>query len=304
MQNVRSASYDNILKKHSYDDSDEQSSRKRKYGEDESFNYRPNSNNKQESGALNENVRHIEDNASVKSTSPRPVSGETSSPSRRRFEDQRHSDRQRNDSSRQEETKNERTDVNYIDRENHHRMPRYAGTDLPNHRQLSRYEYPDHHHHSNSNDNYLSSPHRRGEVYSQAKVACQCNECYPTSTKQKRFQTTNSAETKHLGTVAGGGSFHQNLHSPSQIVPKNCLSPPYAMNGYERPHLKKQHEIEDQRLKRYNVYRGPPNRSQKLSTNPTEMTLKIKERTENAIVLSIVVDGVYYSGTLLTSLKR
>lgn len=64
---------------------------------------------------------------------------------------------------------------------------------------------------------------------------------------------------------------------PSQS--KDAQSAPFRYNRYEERH------------------NGRENR-QRLPTNPGEMTLRIKERTKNAVVLSIVVDGICYSGTL------
>lgn len=267
------------------DTNEEQHSRKRKHEEDESQS--EHENIIPDGDKPIENGEPLDDRNSVKSISPRPTNGEISpnnnANNKRRFEHHHYYNQRPRSLSREEDSRKDLdSDI--------HRIPRYTNNEeLPNRRQFSRHEYVDHH--TTSNGNY--SPHPKISPHS--KASCQCSDCYPTN---QRFQT-NGGEPKVIN-----GSYHHSLHSPSQIVPKNCLSPHFQMNGYERHHLKKQyHDIEDQRLKRYNVYRGP-NRNQKLSTNPSEMTLKIKERTENAIVLSIVVGGIYYSGTLLTSLKR
>ena len=152
---------------------------------------------------------------------------------------------------------------------------------------------------------------------------CRCEDCVPKNyyIANKRNKQSFMPPSHHIGSVLPDGG------SPS-------IRPPYGMHQ-QPPQRFLGKEFEDVNLllkeqqrgfdrfqnnnnnnnkqfsnvnnnndyKTMNGYHHNPHH-QKLSTNPTEMNLKIKERTENALVISIVVDGIYYSGTLLTSLKR
>ncbi|XP_066914465.1 AT-rich interactive domain-containing protein 4B-like [Clytia hemisphaerica] len=124
---------------------------------------------------------------------------------------------------------------------------------------------------------------------------CHCDDCV-----QKSYYMMRANRGKP-GYIQPPKTIHDKERPPR--LPYNHVRPFINTRDFEP----KETRFSSEHTKPYhrlpNDYRGSSN-AVKLSTNPTEMNLNIKERTENALVISVVVDGIYYSGTLLTNIKR
>ena len=150
---------------------------------------------------------------------------------------------------------------------------------------------------------------------------CRCEDCVPKNYymgNKRNKQSFMPPSSHHLGSLLpdGGGSSSirqpYGVHQQQRFLGKdfddvNLLlkEQQRGLDRFQNNNNNKQYNVNNNNdYKTMNGYHSQHQHNQKLSTNPTEMNLKIKERTENALVISIVVDGIYYSGTLLTSLKR
>ena len=151
-----------------------------------------------------------------------------------------------------------------------------ANTNRRNKQNLMSTSQRQHHLHPQRESLILSDPNASGRPSSQMR-----SPYHPSRFSSKDFEDVNMLLKEQQG---GFERFSNSKRYNSNNNNNNNNDYHKTMNGY---HLN---------------LPAPP--LHKLSTNPTEMNLKIKERTENALVISVVVDGIYYSGTLLTSLKH
>ena len=163
------------------------------------------------------------------------------------------------------------------------------------------------HHHHRSENNNLSYPPRTSPV----KLSCQCDDC---TIPKQRFHYNGDSEHQYNGQAKhhyngeskhlyNGESGHSDSISPSQIVPKNMNSLTNNYNGHSK---RRHHEIfsdDEHMMTSFERYNRSAHKPAKSNTSLTEMSLNIQHRTDNTVMLSIVLDGVYYSGKLF-SMRR
>lgn len=96
----------------------------------------------------------------------------------------------------------------------------------------------------------------------------------------------------------------------SHMLPRQPHNGEYYPDSRARSHLSR--SLDERRFsgersmykRRFVNYYRPSVKNVRLSTNPSEMNITIEERTETAMALSIVVNGIKYTGTLLSNIQR